>query len=84
LPDRLYFLWTGGRAVWSHIYLFVFSKNIFTAVLFSVGLGMTGDATVSPTSGLVGENFSIIMYLCQSDEYEDLFKWMKESQILWQ
>jgi predicted MFS family arabinose efflux permease len=34
-------------------------KNMVTAVLFSVGLGMTGDATVSPTSGLVSENFSV-------------------------
>lgn len=30
-----------------------------TAVLFSIGLGMTGDATVSPTSDLVSENFSV-------------------------
>jgi MFS family permease len=34
-------------------------KNMVTAVLFSIGLGMTGDATVSPTSGLVSENFSV-------------------------
>jgi MFS family permease len=34
-------------------------KNMITAVLFSIGLGMTGDATVSPTSGLVSENFSV-------------------------
>jgi predicted MFS family arabinose efflux permease len=34
-------------------------KNMVTAVLFSIGLGMTGDATVSPTSGLVSENFRV-------------------------
>ena len=32
---------------------------MLTAVLFSIGLGMTGDATVSPTAGLVNENFLI-------------------------
>jgi predicted MFS family arabinose efflux permease len=32
---------------------------MFTAVLFSVGLGLSGDATVSPTSGLVSEGFSV-------------------------
>lgn len=49
----------GFRAVWVLVYLFVLPKNVFTAVIFSIGLGMTGDATVSPTSGLVNEEFSI-------------------------
>ena len=49
----------GFRAVWVLFYLWILPKTMLTAVLFSVGLGMTGDATVSPTSGLVSENFSI-------------------------
>ncbi|MDV5063189.1 hypothetical protein RVY78_04270 [Veillonella sp. YH-vei2232] len=32
-------------------------KTFVTAVLFSFGLGMTGDATVSPTSGLMQQIF---------------------------
>lgn len=49
----------GFRAVWVLVYIWIMPKTMFTAVLFSVGLGMTGDATVSPTSGLVSENFHI-------------------------
>lgn len=49
----------GFRAVWVLFYLFVLPKNVATAVLFSTGLGMTGDATVSPTSGLVHKNFTL-------------------------
>lgn len=49
----------GFRAIWVLIYIFTIPKNILTAIIFSIGLGMTGDATVSPTSGLVSENFSI-------------------------
>ncbi len=49
----------GFRAVWVLVYLLLFPKTMLTAVLFSVGLGLTGDATVSPTSGLVSENFSV-------------------------
>ena len=49
----------GFRAIWVIIYIFLIPKNLFTAVIFSIGLGMTGDATVSPTSGLVSENFEI-------------------------
>ncbi len=47
------------RAVWVFVYIWLFPKTMFTAVLFAIGLGMTGDATVSPTSGLVSENFSV-------------------------
>lgn len=50
----------GFRAVWVLVYLFLLPKNLFTAVLFAVGLGMTDDATVSPTSGLVNENFPLV------------------------
>ena len=30
-----------------------------TAVLFATGLGLTGDATVSPTAGLVNARFAL-------------------------
>lgn len=56
---RLLSFYYGFRAVWVGLYLFLLPKNIFTAALFSAGLGMTGDATVSPTSGLVNQEFSI-------------------------
>lgn len=49
----------GFRAVWVFLYVWLLPKTMFTAVMFSVGLGMTGDATVSPTSGLVSENFNV-------------------------
>ncbi|MDD5922703.1 MAG: MFS transporter [Eubacteriales bacterium] len=50
----------GFRAVFVFCYLFLLPKNLATAFLFSIGLGMTGDATVSPTSGLVSEHFSLV------------------------
>lgn len=56
---RLLGFYYGFRAVWVLAYLWLFPKTMFTAVLFSTGLGLTGDATVSPASGLVNENFSI-------------------------
>jgi MFS family permease len=56
---RLLSFYYGFRAVWVLAYVWLMPKNMVTAVLFSIGLGMTGDATVSPTSGLVSENFSI-------------------------
>ena len=56
---RLLSFYYGFRAVWSIIYLFFLPKNMVTAILFAIGLGMTGDATVSPTSGLVSDNFNI-------------------------
>ena len=56
---RLLSFYYGFRAVWVLLYLFLMPKNVLTAVLFSTGLGLTGDATVSPTSGLVNENFNI-------------------------
>lgn len=49
----------GFRAVWVAAYLFLMPKTVLTAVLFATGLGFTGDATVSPTAGLVNEHFSI-------------------------
>ena len=49
----------GFRAFWTILYLFFLPKTMATAVLFAVGLGLTGDATVSPTAGIVQENFPI-------------------------
>jgi MFS family permease len=56
---RLLGFYYGFRAAWVLVYIWLLPKNVFTAVLFATGLGMTGDATVSPTSGLVSENFSV-------------------------
>ncbi|MCD8036372.1 MAG: MFS transporter, partial [Clostridiales bacterium] len=56
---KLLAFYYGFRAVWAAFYLFILPKTIATAVLFSIGLGLTGDATVSPTSGLVNENFEL-------------------------
>ena len=56
---RLLGFYYGLRAVWVMIYLFLMPKNFTTAIVFSIGLGMTGDATVSPTSGLVNQNFDL-------------------------
>lgn len=56
---RMLGFYYGFRAIWVIVYVWLLPKNMFTAVLFSIGLGMTGDATVSPTSGLVSENFSV-------------------------
>lgn len=41
------------------IFLFLLPKTFMSALIFSIGLGLTGDATVSPTSGLVSSNFRI-------------------------
>lgn len=49
----------GFRAVWVALYIFVMPKSVATAILFSVGLGLTGDATVSPTAGIVNERYSL-------------------------
>lgn len=49
----------GFRVVWTLFYLFLLPKNILTAFIFSIGLGMTGDATISPTSGLVNRDFQL-------------------------
>lgn len=54
---RLLGFYYGFRGIWVLLYLFVMPKTFVTAVLFSFGLGMTGDATVSPTSGLMQQIF---------------------------
>lgn len=56
---RLLSFYYGFRAIWVLAYIWFFPKTMLTAVLFSIGLGMSGDATVSPTSGLVSENFHV-------------------------
>lgn len=47
------------RAIWVLLFVFALPKTAATSVLFAIGLGMTGDATVSPTSGIVGERFGL-------------------------
>lgn len=49
----------GFRAIWVLAFIFIMPKTLETAILFSIGLGLTGDATVSPTAGLVNERFSL-------------------------
>lgn len=49
----------GFRAVWTLAFLFLFPKNLVGALVFSIGLGMTGDATVSPTSGIVNARYAL-------------------------
>lgn len=49
----------GFRAVWVAAFIFLMPRNLPCAIIFAIGLGMTGDATVSPTSGLVNEQFRI-------------------------
>ncbi|MGI6003043.1 MAG: MFS transporter [Lachnospiraceae bacterium] len=56
---RLLGFYYGFRAVWAALYMFVMPHNFATAVIFAGGLGLTGDATVSPTSGLVHANFPL-------------------------
>jgi predicted MFS family arabinose efflux permease len=56
---KLLVFYYGFRAVWVLLYIFVVPKTLVTAILFSVGLGFTGDATVSPTAGLVNKHFSL-------------------------
>lgn len=56
---KLLVFYYGFRAVWTVAFLLFFPKNLFGALLFSIGLGMTGDATVSPTSGIVHVRYSL-------------------------
>jgi MFS family permease len=56
---RLLGFYYGFRAVWVVAFLLLMPKTLPFAILFAVGLGLTGDATVSPTSGLVHANFSL-------------------------
>ncbi|WP_201331090.1 MFS transporter [Lactobacillus nasalidis] len=56
---RLLAFYYAFRAAWAAGYVFLLPKNFITAAVFAIGLGLTGDATVSPTSGLVNEEFSL-------------------------
>lgn len=47
----------GFRACWVLAFIFLMPKTLFTAIIFSVGLGLTGDATVSPTAGIVNVRY---------------------------
>ncbi|MGI6535199.1 MAG: MFS transporter [Eggerthellaceae bacterium] len=69
---RLLGFYYGFRAVWVLAFLLLMPKTLPFAVLFAIGLGITGDATVSPTSGLVNREFRIeyvatligVLFLC--------------------
>ncbi|WP_315583141.1 MFS transporter [Actinomyces viscosus] len=56
---RLLGFYYGFRAVWVAVFLLLMPKTMPFAVLFATGLGLTGDATVSPTAGLVNREFHI-------------------------
>lgn len=49
----------GFRAIWTLVFLLLLPKDLISAVIFSIGLGLTGDATVSPTSGIVHARYSL-------------------------
>lgn len=65
-------IYYGFRAVWVVVFLLLMPKTMLSACIFSTGLGLTGDATVSPTSGLVSDNFPLaqvatlvgLLFLC--------------------
>lgn len=46
----------GSRIIWIILFLLL-PKTLFSSILFCIFLGLTGSATVSPTSGLVGKLF---------------------------
>lgn len=46
----------GSRVLWI-LFFFLLPKTLVTSILFCVLLGLTGSATVTPTSGLVGKLF---------------------------
>lgn len=56
---RLLAFYYGFRALWVAAYVLLMPKTLPFALLFGIGLGLTGDATVSPTSGLVSDTFSV-------------------------
>lgn len=47
------------RALLVVSFLFLLPKNFESALFFSIVLGLTGDATVSPTAGLVSAHFKM-------------------------
>lgn len=46
----------GSRIIWVLLFL-AFPKSVFSVMMFCICLGITGAATVTPTSGLVGKLF---------------------------
>lgn len=56
---RLLAFYYGFRAIWVLAFIFLAPKTLLSAILYSVGLGMTGDATVSPTAGIVNARFAL-------------------------
>lgn len=56
---RLLAFYYGFRALWVVAFIFLMPKDFLGAIAFSVGLGLTGDATVSPTAGIVNERYSL-------------------------
>ena len=47
----------GTRAIVVAIFLFVAPKNLISMIVFAFILGMTGDATVTPTSEIISRRF---------------------------
>ncbi len=56
---RLVAFYYGFRAVWVALFVFAAPKTLAACIVFIAGLGMTGDATVMPTVGLVHQNFPL-------------------------
>lgn len=48
------------RVVIIAIFFFVLPKNIVTVVLFAITLGLSGDATVTPTSEIISRKFGAV------------------------
>lgn len=46
----------GSRVIWVLLFL-ILPKSVLSVVIFCICLGLTGVATVTPTSGLVGKLF---------------------------
>lgn len=49
----------GFRACWVLAFVFLMPKTLLSVVIFSTGLGLTGDATVSPTAGIVNARYAL-------------------------
>lgn len=49
----------GFRACWVLAFIFLMPKTLLSAIIFSTGLGLTGDATVSPTAGIVNAHYAL-------------------------
>ncbi|MDO4312956.1 MAG: MFS transporter [Eubacteriales bacterium] len=47
----------GLRVLLIAVFLFILPKNVYSVVFFGIALGLTGDATVTPTSEIVSRKF---------------------------